>query len=987
MNKTRTTGLACALVAAGLAFGLSPSAATADDGDLLVLTDTQTQELAARLQLDPYGDLADRTYDPQGASPTNGADTMAGTDTATTGADTGTDTGTGTGTTTGDGSSQASLDAVPALKANVRGAVEGAQGMAVTVPVADPAGDYFTLHALGNISRRTPDGKLAWERTNTSFYQEWNLPVASPRFSPEPYPARIVMGFNAVGPFTPASDNGYATGDLTGDGVPDVVFTADVGTFPFRPFVKAGYPLPTGTFVTVLDGATGKTLWSNVYPGVYNITVVGKTLVMADSPTFNLNAPATSKVTLTGVRFDYANGALTPSSTWTYDTGKTKANTAGWASLKPLGGGLLAASWNVRRTTAAPVPEGHTLVLDTADGSVRWQSANRLYSRQLQLDSSRGRLVAMEQSDPNEGVRYEIAAYSIADGTRTVFDSRINALPIDLEVGDVQGDTKPEYAVSEDTLDPSLFVNANTIRALDGSTASVLWSRTVKRDPDWSRDGATAWGLTAVNSTIVADYTDDRSASGADNRSVTRYARLAALAGNNGAVKWEQRGVVASQAWAQAYLKDNGWRLRTVDTDQNIRTYNLGSGKQESVTPLQSVLSSGVVIDVNGDGTKDVVAGGQSHGVYAYDGASLLAGSPKLLWQATAPGQIHKIVKADVNGDGREDLVVAADTAVVALDSRTGKALATIDGLGQYVWTVAAADLDGDGRAEIVVPTDKVRVYGVDGKKRWEYAAPAAAGSVIFGEATVADGQVYAEYTNRVGNPTQPRPAGGVALKADGTVAWTVDPAPEGAPGPVVGIPMRGATFASPAIPYADGHAVVYTWFVQNAATKVVTTYVEIRDGRTGQVLHTGTAGGPWTLGSWFTGPEGLYMGSTASIRLYGANGADFRASTTAQMENAAFATGPNGVRYLLTSGAAFFQLFDPAIVTSSTSIPPAYGRNLGGNREMVVGDLDGDGKDELVSLNFDDSGTDRMAGLEGGGYSVPYTAIRSLTVFTLDPS
>ena len=94
---------------------------------------------------------------------------------------------------------------------------------------------------------------------------------------------------------------------------------------------------------------------------------------------------------LTGTRFDYANGALTPASSWTYDTGKTKANTVGWSSLLPIGDGLLAASWNVRKSSAAAVPEGHTLVLDTADGSVRWQTANRLYSRQLRLDSARGR--------------------------------------------------------------------------------------------------------------------------------------------------------------------------------------------------------------------------------------------------------------------------------------------------------------------------------------------------------------------------------------------------------------------------------------------------------------------------------------------------------------------------------------------------------------------------------------------------------------------
>ncbi|MGY4914352.1 FG-GAP repeat domain-containing protein [Streptomyces sp. 900116325] len=964
--------LASALVAAGLMLSAAPASAVADDSGILTLTDAQTEELSQRLQLDPYGNSAEKV-DPQGATERPDADSLPGTDT-------------GTGSGSGASLDDAGTDA--AVTATARGSVEGAQGMAATVPVTDPAGDYFTLHALGNVARRAADGTVVWQRDNASFYKEWNLPVAVPgRYSSEPYPARIVMGFNAVGPFTPASDNGYATGDLTGDGVPDIVFTADVGAYPFRPFVSPDFPLPTGTFVTVLDGKTGKTLWSKAYTGVYNVTVVGKTLVLADSPTWNRNAPATSKVTLTGIRFGYANGALTPASTWTHDTGRTKADTAGWASLEPLGNGLLAASWNVRKTSATAVPEGHTLVLDTADGSVKWQDTNRLYSRQLHLDASRGRLVALEQSDPNEGVQYEIAAYPLAGGTRTTLDTRINALPIDLEVGNIQGDAKPEYTVSEDTLDPNLFVNANNIRALDGAGAAPLWSRTVKRDPDNGHDGASAWGLTAVDGKIVADYLDDKGRDTAENRGGGRSARIAALAGSNGAVKWEQRGIVASQAWVQTYRKGKDWHLRTVDTDQNIRTYDLGSGKQESLTPIQSVLSSGVLTDVDGDGKKDVVAGGQSRGVFAYDGASLLAGEPKLLWQSTAPGQIHKIVKADVNGDGRDELVVAADTATAVLDSRTGKVLTTIAGGGQYIWTVAAADVNRDGKAEIVTATDKVRAYSGTGKLRWEYAAPASAGSVVFGEASLADGRVHAEYTGRDGFQAGGVPAGGVALDgATGKADWTVAPHPQDATGPVLGIPMRGATFASPAIPYADGHAVVHTWFAGGGALGNLTTFVEIRDERTGELLHTGTAGGPWTLGSWFTGPEGLYSGGTASVRLFGPGGVDNRLSTIAQIESAAFATGPGGVRWLVTSGAGFLGLYAPSAVTSNGGFVSATAyANINGNREFLTGDIDGDGKDEVVSLNFDESGTDRMAALEGGGYSVPYTAVRRLSVLTLD--
>ncbi|MGC5413428.1 hypothetical protein ACPXCX_58645, partial [Streptomyces sp. DT225] len=67
-------------------------------------------------------------------------------------------------------------------------------------------------------------------------------------------------------PFSPNSESGYSAGDLTGDGVPDLVFSALVGATPYpRAFTSPGSDLSTGTFVTVLDGKTGATVWSKLY--------------------------------------------------------------------------------------------------------------------------------------------------------------------------------------------------------------------------------------------------------------------------------------------------------------------------------------------------------------------------------------------------------------------------------------------------------------------------------------------------------------------------------------------------------------------------------------------------------------------------------------------------------------------------------------------------------------------------------------------------
>ena len=965
--------LASALVAAGLVLAAAPSASAADDDNgLLVLTDSQAEDLSQRARLDPYGDNAP-TYDPQGASAREDAATAP---------------------STGDGStgSGAALDDTGSWKVTRKSSVEGNFGMVSTAPVAGTKGDYFALDALGVVQRHTADGKQVWRRDNASLYTDWQVTPLRP-WQTEPVPARIVMGYNAVGPFVISSDDGYATGDLTGDGVDDVVFTASVGTSPYRPFTSPGSTLPTGTFVTVLDGRTGKTLWTKLYAAAFNVKLAGKTLVVADSPGMNINSPKDARTTLTGIRFSYADGALTPSDTWTYDAGSVTGTS--WASLEPVGDDLIAASWDLRKLSATAAPAGHTLVLDTEDGSVRWQATDRLYSRQLHLDASRNRLVAMEQSDPNEGIAYEVAAYSLTDGTRTTVDRRVNALPIDLEVGDIRGTSGAEYTVSEATLDVGTHINANNVRALDGGDGGELWSRTVKRDPANGHDGGAAWGLKAVDGKIVASYKDDAGYESSANRGASRFARLAVLSGNDGAVRWEKRGLIASQMWTQPYRKDDGWHLRTVDTNENIRTYNLGSGKQENLLPLRSAVSSATSTDITGDRKKDLIVGGTSNGVFAYDGPSLVSGQPKQLWAATVPGQVHALVTADVTGDRRDETIVAADNATAVLDSATGKVLTTIDGDGQFVRTVSAADLDDDGKAEIIVATDKIHVHDGSGKKLWEYAAPAEAGPVVFADVSVADGHVYAQYTSRTGDDEadgggmQVSAGGGVALRAkDGALDWSFTPQPgAGTDGKLYGAPLRAGTFASAGIPYADGHAVVFTAFTMGTSG-LFKTLVQIRDGRTGELLHEALAGGPWTLGNWSTGPEGLIMTSTASLRTFAAGGQDSVRYTIMNTHTSTFVAGPGGRRILAAGSAGGINTYDPSMLTNGRDYPMSTADLLSmGGREMFTGDLNGDGVDELVSLGFDEYGADRAAGLEGGSYSVPDLAVRNTVTATIDPS
>lgn len=947
-NSRRALRLASGLVAAGLALTAAPHALAADSGSApgIRLTNTQAEKLAERMEVDPQNDTAE-------------ADTAKGGDDA-------------------GARLKASTEAAADITVKETSRIENVAGLATTMPVGNKQGDYFTLHSNGHAARTTADGTEQWTRSVASLYADWGVTPLRV-WDKELYPPHVQMSYNAVGPFTPNSDQGYDSGDLTGDGVPDVVFTADLGLNPPVGVNIPGTTLTSGTFVTILDGKTGNTVWSKFYTYASQVEIVDGALLVAESPAYNRAVPAGSTAKLTGTRFDYADGRLTESSTWTYDTGETGPAT--WGALQDLGGGRAAVAWNIRKA-ATTTASGRTLVLDVNDGTVQWRTDSPLYVRQLRVDDGRGQLVAVEQSDYTDGVRYEIAAYDLSDGRRTTLDTRVNVLPTAITVGDLAGDGNAEYAIAESSLTDSLFVNANTIRVLDGDDPeTALWQHTTKRDASNPENGPSTWKLDVVAKKLVAAASDDAESGTAANPG-SRFASLTVFSGK-GKVRWRTKGATASPTFQDVFKDKSGRHIRVVDADQNVRTYAFTDGAQEQLTPLQGAMAYGKTVDVDGDKKADLVEGGTSNGVWAYSGTSLLAGKPKMLWRATLPGAVHRIETADVTGDRTPEIVVAADSAVVVLDSRTGAVLTTIDGGGQFVRSVALSDVDGNKKADILVPTDKLRVYKGNGKALWTYAAPDSAGDVQFSDTSAGDGKVYVQYAATDALKLDAPTMRAVQLDAKtGTLGW--DGAPE-APataqdGKVRGGLLNNAVYASPAIPYADGHAVVYTWIAWApagaAGTDAMSPFnvVEIRDRRTGEVLHTQVTGGLWTHSKYLDGDGALVESGTASLYSFKAEHGKELVFLLPPAQDATWVTAPSGEKVLATGGDGGVYFWDPAILAGDVQYPDYLGKApaAGAARNYVTGDLDGDGKDEAVMLNFDHRGVDRTAELIGGRYSVP---------------
>ncbi|NUT36534.1 MAG: hypothetical protein HOV79_26060, partial [Hamadaea sp.] len=858
---------------------------------------------------------------------------------------------------------------------SVGGLVEGVRG--VTASTALPGGDLLVVHSGGSLSRLSPAGDTLWRRSNLSLHTEWQVKPVRP-WQPEPYAARIFLGY---GPLGTTSAHSFSVGDLTGDGLPEIAFLAEVGVGPYRPFTAPGSALNTGTFLTVLDGQAGTTLWSTLLPAATHVLIADGTLMATVPASYNSQTPAADRTSLRAWRFAAAGGKLTVSGEWSVSTG---SRTAYFTTLEPAGPGKVAAAW--AEAYRNPTVTSHTLLIDTATGGVQWDVTNPSYARFLALDAGRDRLVGLEQRIGFDGqdlasAAYDLVTYDLATGARTLRDTRGNALPTNLLVADVADSADPEYVVNEVFFAPGIWVNTTQTRVVDGGDGSTTrWARTVKRTTA-AGDGPIALGLTTAGRTVVAGQWQPYKPNTADNRTGDRYTSIIAMDGPNGTVRWSTSGDVGQPL----FLTAQAGEITAVSQNQTLYRYAAGGGQVAQIVPLLGDLSSAVATDVNGDGTPDLIVGGESRGVFALDGAALATSgsaveNPKVLWRQATAGAVHQLQLTDVTGDGVSEVVVAATDAAQTLDPKTGRVLTTID--GEYVWTVTAADLDGRAGAELVVPTDAVRAYAGDGRKLW---TGKPADGVRFSNAVVSDGAVLAEY-NEVGGIDLAAPKLG-AIAVDGRTGqtrWSVAPTGVGG-GTVRGANLWNGVAAAPTLTIGSGRAVAFTWVETPAGSNIGRTQVDLRDARTGTRLTAFTDGGYFTHRGYASGDLGLLQARSAALTLAGPDGTVTHRNTLPVPFSAAFARGPQGRELVVTGNESGITAWDTSMLTTGANYQsPLLSDSTLTTSQIVVVDLDGDGVDELIGLNHDLIGMDTVVEMSGGGQYQGNSELHGLIVYRM---
>jgi hypothetical protein len=136
-------------------------------------------------------------------------------------------------------------------------------------------------------------------------------------------------------------------------------------------------------------------------------------------------------------------------------------------------------------------------------------------------------------------------------------------------------------------------------------------------------------------------------------------------------------------------------------TFQPIITYSAGP----NCNPI-----SVVATDVNGDGKADIITGnyfGNAAGVLLNDGYGSF--QPIVLYPTSTGDHTHNVAVADLNSDGRPDIITANtnnNAAGVMLGNGNGtfqSMVSYVIGPNQYGYDIAVADITGDTKPDLVV--------------------------------------------------------------------------------------------------------------------------------------------------------------------------------------------------------------------------------------------------------------------------------------------
>ncbi|MHB1431081.1 MAG: hypothetical protein ACYCVZ_03045 [Streptosporangiaceae bacterium] len=857
---------------------------------------------------------------------------------------------------------------------------ETATGTARTLAV--PGGGYVVVHSFGAVSMVSGNGRSAWQVSTQDLYRAWHVTWQNPGYTETP---QLAWGTDPVDPleFTGAGTgllndvNPVAVGDLNGHA--DVAVAETVGvnmtgesfcSFCTWPFDVPGSSLHLGTFVSVLDGRTGRMLYHELLPGyVTQLAITAGRLIVGEEdgdPLRQNGIGAWGSVSTLSALTISPGG--TARQDWQYSTGVP------WGRLLDLsvtGGGRpgIALAWSdtpLGLGVPGP-PNGHLLMLDAITGAIRWQIRTPGYPTLTAADNHRRELVVVQQSDPTRSVSYSLSAVRYASGSVAVSNRSQGALALSLAVGRGARDGWAVGAIDATVSNGYYNPTRGRVTLTNAATGAPRWSVVL---PDPTGEGPPLpGGLVVTGNSVVAGswlgFTFPTAA-----RPLQEVDGLTALSYATGAPRWSSFGDPGDPLSLSAATSGTSL-VRAVNSHQDVQTYGPSGSVTVSTAAGPGDIISATTASIASPRSTDLVTGNEDGDVTALAGRALAAGNERVLWQTHLPGPVQHITRTLL--DGREVLVAAATSAIGVLDARTGRLLRLIETPGTFAYT--ATVISAGGAPAVVVPGSSLTAYALGtGARLWNYPAPAGA---WFSDAAYASGTVAAEYSNAPGNGHGATEMAAIGLSAaTGSLAWSK----AANPSVVWDGQLWNGTFASPDIAGAGGNGVAFAWTDSGGDGQI-----DVRDITTGALLYRDTAQQLSPLTQMLASPGlGLIGVSASGAALVTPTGA--KSSYYPSGMSGALATDAAGNTALLTADAGV-QAFGVGTFTGSS--PTLDGSEVLYDSGLLVGgDFAGNGTRQVVAMPADWTAYQVVEG--ENGYLLPpnlVTLQHGLAVITLTAS
>ncbi|MBI3848623.1 MAG: VCBS repeat-containing protein [Planctomycetes bacterium] len=322
---------------------------------------------------------------------------------------------------------------------------------------------------------------------------------------------------------------------------------------------------------------------------------------------------------------------------------------------------------------------------------------------------------------------------------------------VDLLVAcDIDGDGRPESIVTTET-GQIIALSVDGTRRLEHRV-----SGRVRAIVPVTLDGRAAALAQSENGELIAlvGGTSKRFDVGTGSGKVSGLA--AATAGGEKGSTW----VVSARGSDVDIYDSAGHETATVQLDSEVMSVATGDVFEDGVPEIVAGTGSGEIVvigldgevranhpigggvkaiavaDLDGDRRPEIVALTAERGLAAWEASRVIALSSNgvVRFNVSVDGEAHTLTVGDLDGDGRAEVVVAAQTwaesngrrqatggrVLVLAGDGTERFDRRIDGDGR---SIAVADLDGDGRSEIIVDSAGVMALTFDGSVRFHATA------------------------------------------------------------------------------------------------------------------------------------------------------------------------------------------------------------------------------------------------------------------------